>query len=336
MELCNYGCGKKAKYQFKNGKQCCNKHYRQCPNQRKKISDKNNPFFSKKHTLKTKEILKNYAMDRKDSKETRKKKSNVLKGPLNPNYGKTWKDSKETRKKKSNANKGNIPWNKGKKNYLTKEQLKNISSKNKGRTPWNKNKKACFSIKTISNMRISSKLSIDTIKEKYPFFSKVEEMRYNPDKSKEIQVHCKNHNCKNSKEKGGWFTPTLMQIQCRKNQLEKQDGNDGSYFYCCQKCKEVCPLYGLQNDPYTDTDKPHTSAELNTLNQFVLKRDSEICHYCGEHATIVHHLRPQKLEPFFALDPDYAISVCAKCHYKYGHPTGSKHSTGNLAKLVCK
>ncbi len=28
--ICDYGCGKEAKYQFKNGKWCCSKHSSQC------------------------------------------------------------------------------------------------------------------------------------------------------------------------------------------------------------------------------------------------------------------------------------------------------------------
>ena len=111
---------------------------------------------------------------------------------------------------------------------------------------------------------------------------------------------------------------------------------DKSYFYCSQKCKDTCILFDLRGDPYRNTNKPYISNELDVFNKLVLKRDNEICYYCNKHhATIVHHRRPKKLEPFFALDPDYAISVCEKCHYKYGHPKGSKHSTGNLAKIVC-
>ena len=163
-------------------------------------------------------------------------------------------------------------------------------------------------------------------------------MRYNPDNhsEKEIQGHCKNHNCKNSKEKGGWFTPTGIQLAERIRQIESKEGNGGSYFYCSQYCKDTCFLYNIHGDPYRDNNKPYTSGELDVFNKHILKRDNEICYYCNKHhATIVHHRRPQKLEPFFALDPDYAISVCKKCHYKYGHPTGSKYSTGNLAKIVC-
>jgi len=182
------------------------------------------------------------------------------------------------------------------------------------------------------------KLSIKQIKEKHTIFYKEEEMRYNPDKlgEEEIQVHCKNHNCKNSKEKGGWFIPNKSQVFERIRQLESKEASGGCYLYCSQHCKDTCILFGLRNDPYRDTNKPYTSTEKEVFNKHILKRDNEICYYCGEHrATIVHHLRPQKLEPFFALDPDYAISVCEKCHYKHGHPTGSKYSTGNLAKIVC-
>ena len=67
----------------------------------------------------------------------------------------------------------------------------------------------------------------------------------------------------------------------------------------------------------------------------VMIRDNYTCVYCGEKATIVHHIRSKKLEPFFALDPDYGISVCWNCHYEYGHKTGTECSTGNLAKIIC-
>lgn len=32
MQLCEYGCGKEAKYQFKNGKWCCSKNHKSCSN----------------------------------------------------------------------------------------------------------------------------------------------------------------------------------------------------------------------------------------------------------------------------------------------------------------
>ena len=37
-KLCDYGCGKKAKYKFKNGRYCCSKNTNHCSN----IKEKNN------------------------------------------------------------------------------------------------------------------------------------------------------------------------------------------------------------------------------------------------------------------------------------------------------
>jgi len=190
---------------------------------------------------------------------------------------------------------------------------------------------------TIQKLRRKSKNTISKIKQKYPFFSTIEKMRYNPliPHEKEIQVHCKNHNCKNSKERGGWFTPTYRQLAERIRQVEQVDGNGGSYFYCSEKCKETCILYRSQGaDPFRNTKKIYTTNEYKQFRNYVLERDNYKCQYCGELAEHVHHERPQKLEPFFALDPDFAWSCCEKCHYNKGHK--DECSTGNLAILKCE
>jgi len=184
---------------------------------------------------------------------------------------------------------------------------------------------------------LKNKRTIEGMLKKYPFFSQIEEMRYNPDcsENKEIQVHCKNNKCQNSKEKNGWFTPSSRQLEGRIEALETEKGNGGSYFYCCQKCKDECILYNLHSDPYKEeTEKSYTQEEHQTFRTYVLNRDNYKCQYCGEKVEHVHHERPQKLEPFFALDPDLAWSVCKKCHYKYGHK--DECSTGTLAKIICK
>ena len=115
--------------------------------------------------------------------------------------------------------------------------------------------------------------------------------------------------------------------------MENQEGNGGSYFYCCQKCKDECPLYNLKGDPYKNTNLPYTPAEYQTYRTNVLDRENGLCEYCGELATHVHHIKPKKKEPFFALDPDFGIACCEKCHYEKGHK--DECSTGNLAKIVC-
>ena len=164
-----------------------------------------------------------------------------------------------------------------------------------------------------------------------------EKMRYNPDKpgEKEIQVHCKNHNCVNSKEKDGWFTPKSQQFDDRKRSIEHILGHDGYYFYCCEECKIECPLYNIKVDPNKIIKKPSTSSEYQTWRNEVLKRENYECEYCGEPATHAHHSRPQKLEPGFVLDPDFGVACCEKCHYKYGHKKGTNCSTGKLANKMC-
>ncbi len=186
----------------------------------------------------------------------------------------------------------------------------------------------------------AKKDTIQIIQKKYPFFSKVEEMRYNPDKPDEIQVRCKNHKCINSKEKEGWFTPTYIQLYERIRQLENSNGNGASYLYCSNKCKIECPLYNKKIIQLIKKDqieeKYYTQEEYNMWRKEVLKINRNQCEYCGQKAEHVHHLRPQKLEPFFSLDPDFGIACCKVCHYKYGHRTNTECSTGNLANKICR
>jgi hypothetical protein len=178
-----------------------------------------------------------------------------------------------------------------------------------------------------------NKLTIEKIRRKYPIFFKEEILRYNPEKNKEIQAHCKNHNCINSKEKGGWFTPTRIQVNERIRQVENKDGNGGSYFYCSKQCKNTCPLFKLYSDPFRNKNLPYTHSEYQTFRHHVLTRDNNICQFCGNKAIDVHHERPQKLEPLFVLDPDYAWSCCEKCHYEKGHK--DECSAGKIASIKC-
>jgi len=309
--ICDYGCGKEAKYPFKNGKWCCSKSFRQCT------------FYKNKHSI----AMKGY----KHSDESKDKISNSLRGNQN-NKGK--KRSEETKNKIRNAVKGNQNW-KNKKHTLesrkkisdtrkklkirhTNETIKKIAELNKGKNSWNKGMK----LRTIKYLNKT-----------YPFFSKIEEMRYNPNIHKEIQVHCKNHNCINSKEQNGWFTPTYTQLYERIRQLEHPDGNGGNYFYCCDECKQECPLYHLKGDPNKKIEIYYTQSEYNIWRTEVLERAEYLCEYCKKEAIDVHHIKPQKLEPFFALDPDYGIACCKECHYRYGHK--DECSTGKLANEQC-
>ena len=177
--------------------------------------------------------------------------------------------------------------------------------------------------------------TIEYINNKYPTFSKIEEMRYKS-KKKTIQVHCENHNCINSKEQGGWFTPTGRQLEKRIERIER-DGLDGSCFYCSEECKNECPLFGLNPNYILNEHNGiiYTDEQYNTWRIKVLERENYKCQYCDKVANIVHHEKPQKTHPHLSVDPDNGIACCFDCHYKYGHKTGTECSTGNLANLIC-
>ena len=296
MNICEYGCGQKATHQFKNGKWCCCDNWMRCINQRKRYIGEQNPFYGCTHNESTIKILK-----KPKTEEYKKKMSKVKKG---------FKHSEESKRKISLAFSG-----------------KNHPLYGKPRSE-----------KTKKKMSDSHKITIDQLKDRYMLFSQIEEMRYNPDKldEKEIQVHCKNHECENSKEKGGWFTPTGTQLYERIRQLEKEYGNGGCYLYCSQKCKDTCPLYNLQSDPYKDTDLPYTYEEHDLWRSIVCEQDNYECQKCGSKEDLhCHHIRPVKTHPHLALDPDNGITLCKNCHYEIGHKTGTECSTGNLSKIIC-
>jgi len=248
----------------------------------------------------------------------------------------------EIRKRNSKSLKGNIPWNKDKTGIYSKEILNKMSIGRSGIKHSEQTKKLMsdshkgkiLSKKHRKKISKSNKLTINKFKRKYPTFAKIEEMRYEPGKVKVIQVHCKNHKCKNSKEQTGWFTPNnYEQFRQRIRAIELGDG--GCYFYCCEECKVECPLYNLVSDPFKIKEELYTSEEYQTWRTTVLIREKYICEYCDEPATDVHHSRPQKLEPGFILDPDFGVACCEKHHYQYGHKKGTECSTGNLANKIC-
>ena len=303
MKLCDYGCGQEAKYYFPTvNKWCCSKTYQLCPVKRKESSIRTEKEWEDPNSM-------------FNSISYREKRSNIMKGK--------WED----------PNSGLNSISRGKK----------ISNKMKEvhKDPYSAYNSILYRKNLSEVNKRKRRLTIRQINKKYPFFSQIEEMRYNPDKpgEKEIQVHCKNHNCLNSKEKGGWFTPTPKQITDRKDQLERKDGNGGSYFYCSQKCKDQCPLYNLKSDPFKNTKLPYTYQEKQDFINEVLRRQEgeynyNFCEKCYSTKNLyIHHEKPVKTHPLLTLDPDNGIVLCEECHYKIGHKTGTECSTGNLAKI---
>jgi len=205
-------------------------------------------------------------------------------------------------------------------------------------------KKVQESILRNNNGIHPKKLTYKQVHEKYPDVVKIEELKEGP--NGEIMGHCKNSSCKNSKENGGYFELTPGQINSRNRGINKHDTD---YFYCCEECKNECPLYhrsasALHNIINENKDIPYTPTEYSIWKEEVYYRqrvenntDTNFCEYC--HATEnlqVHHEIPQKIEPGYALDPINGIIACKDCHYKKGHEKGTECSTGNLANKICK
>jgi len=260
-------------------------------------------LIGKKASNETKLKLRKSHLGHKHSDETKKKISEALKGNKNPNYGKTIND--DVRRKISEKQTGRV---------VSQQTKKKISEalKRKNAPGW----KGGYSSKNIPT---------------YDFFNEkltIEEKPKRDIKDKNILTvlcaHCKKR-----------FTPTLSSVYERVRALNgKQSGE--MRLYCSDQCKNNCNLYRSQTKSYIGLNKEtfYNSSDHKQFREHVLKRDNYKCQYCGEKAEHVHHERPQKLEPFYSLDPDLAWSVCKKCHYKYGHK--DECSTGKLANKICK
>ena len=330
--ICDYGCEQEAKYQFKNGKRCCSDNIAKCPNMRKRVSESSkgkiisekqkekirkiqkermkNLNVRKEHSIKMKELWssKEYRdkviKAQKDgwTEDAKKKQKEIIK--------ETWKNEDLIKKHKRSQK---LAWENQKSKLNDKEYKKKISDKTK--LLWED-----------ENFRYNRQVNIEKLKNEHKLFCKEEEIR-ECTQTKRLQVRCKLNSCRK------WFTPTYNQLYYRIFSLEHPSGTDGGYLYCSDECKQICSLYNLRSDPFKDLSKAYTNEEYQTFRKFVLERDNNKCQFCGERATDVHHERPQKLEPFFSLDPDYAWACCEKCHYKYGHK--DECSTGKLANTIC-
>lgn len=260
---------------------------------------------------------------KKASLETRKKMSKAQKGK---------KISDEQRKKSSEAMKGLLV---GEKNGFygkthPEETKRGISDKMKG-------KKNALGTKYKSSNNVNWKGGVR--KKNLPLYDTyccqidyVHEVRsVVKDDLKLLEVRCKNCN--------SWFVPKATNVRKRVRSLLGKGGGENN-FYCSDECRNSCSIFKQVKWP--KDCKPYevyksdqfTSNELKIWRKEVLRRADYRCEYCDREATDAHHIIPKKLEPFFALDPDYGIACCGDCHYKYGH-RDSECNTSNLAHINC-
>jgi len=87
--ICDYGCGKEAIHQFKNGKWCCSKDAKQCKTFRSKISISRKKYTGKNHPRFGKEVTK----EQREKVSQSNKKWNLENEPI-------WKGRKHTNESK--------------------------------------------------------------------------------------------------------------------------------------------------------------------------------------------------------------------------------------------
>lgn len=210
-KLCDYGCGRKANYQLKNGKWCCSSNWQSCPKSRQKNSEVIKNAWRKPETRKKYIEIMNQEYTKKKHKKAMnqiKVKENISKA-----VSKMWKDPEKRKERIESMNRRVV-------------KTKHSDSRS-------------YSIERIK--KLYPTFSAEEEMRYNP----------DKPGEKEIQVHCKYNKCKNSKENNGWFTPTRDQLERRRYALDNNDGNDGAYLYCSEECKKNCCLYKLRSDPNT-------------------------------------------------------------------------------------
>jgi len=345
MNLCDYGCGKEAKFLFKNGKYCCSKNISFCESIKNKIGSKNsNNHWGETAKNKRNETIDNYELNHDSTKLCSYNCGNIAKYIFK--NGKFCCEKRPSmcsmvikiKKYKTPWNKGIktniIPWSKGLTKY-TDERVRSISEKNTGKklTQEHKTKLKKIKLKLFKDKTKHPSYKGEYYSKNIPLYDTyaskltIEEEPKRDDLDKNILTvictYCKKR-----------FIPKATDVVERINSLNGDYGE--RRLYCSKECKNECPIFKrriYQSNHPKNKNVYYNSSEYNIFRNFVLKRDNNICQYCGEKAEHVHHTKPQKLEPFFSLDPDYAISVCKTCHYKYGHQ--DECSTTNIGNKIC-
>lgn len=134
---------------------------------------------------------------------------------------------------------------------------------------------------------------------------------------------------------GCWFIPDTNTVQNRMKFVNEKITSE-CRFYCSNSCKHNCSIFRQYKYPkgyVNKQDLEYSKYDLSTWSKEVLNRVSYKCEYCGNTATIAHHIIPKKVDSFYALDPDNGIACCKECHHKYGHK--DECSTGILARIKC-
>lgn len=199
--ICYYGCGNKAKYPPHKGTPhwCCESHWTRCP-----VNRKINSNSKKGKTPYNKGI--------KQSKNIKEKQSKTMK--------EKWLVDDIYRQKQSIT--------RSKKEYKNHMKKIRIGKNN-----------PMYGKHISQEHKILLRNNIESIKNKYPKFFKIEKLRMF---NNNLQCKCKYCSV--------WFTPSRFQLYERIRQIENKDGNMKNYLYCCDEHKYLCS-HSYRIDPKT-------------------------------------------------------------------------------------
>ena len=152
-----------------------------------------------------------------------------------------------------------------------------------------------------------------------------EEVRRDPDNMDWLQVRCTNCN--------EWFSPKATEFQRRAQVIN--DGG-GSRFYCSEKCKHSCSIYGQHKFPKGFKKDYHRHPDYNIWAKMIKERDNYECQICGETEGVnAHHYEGLNVNDIESLDLDMGVTLCAECHHR-SH-TGKGCTYYDLQKRnICK
>jgi len=302
---CDYGCGKEAIHQFKNGKWCCSKYLSQCEVMKQKNRISNIDKFKDPEKLKKqKEHLARIRP--KQTKLERLEKSKKIK--------EVWRDL---------TSKYHTEEYKTLRSKVTKDFYKDNPHPNLGGLSYNR-------------------WTLEKIKIKYPFFYSIEKpIEING----KINIKCKlcgklfapNYEqlrgrmnaLERPEGKDGlyFYCSDICKQQCpiygkSPEQLIKEDIGD------------------IDNRiPTSSEDKIFKDEVIRRVEQEYGQIQCEICGNINKNELSVHHEKPRKTNPEMSLDPDNGWVLCSfgkgnNCHLKIGH-SDKDCNTGNLSTRVC-
>ena len=101
---------------------------------------------------------------------------------------------------------------------------------------------------------------------------------------------------------GIWFVPKATDVR---NRIQCINGNPNFYgesrFYCSDKCKQNCPIFGMRPEYLIARDEiraghrnipDHTREVKSQLRDLVLARDNYTCQICGSKENLIcHHMK---------------------------------------------